>query len=88
MTFGLILVALAVLAGLAYAAIRAHDEEYLLVLQVHGAGTFFFERLDNGHYDRIAEWQLPAAAFRYALRTRIVLRRPTLRTPSPVLARH
>ena len=87
LTFGLILVALVALGGLVGAAIHAHREEYLLVLHVHGAGTFLFERLDDGRYDRIAAWQLPAVALRYAARTPVTLRRPTLRTPSPVLVR-
>lgn len=87
LTFGIILVAVVALACLVVAAVRAHREEYLLVLQVHGAGTFLFERLDSGRYDRIAAWQLPAVAFRYAARTPISLRRPQLRTPSPALAR-
>jgi hypothetical protein len=87
LTFGIILVTVVALAGLAVAAVHAHREEYLLVLHVHGAGTFLFERLDSGRYDRIAAWQLPSVAFRYATRTPISLRRPQLRAPSPALAR-
>ena len=86
LTFGLILAALAVLAGLAFAAVHAQREEYLLVLRL-GDGTFLFERRDTGRYDRIAAWQLPAVVFRYAVRTRVTLRRPALRTPRPALAR-
>ena len=88
MTFALVfLAAMLAVAGLALAAVHAHREEYLLVLHVHGAGTFLFERLDSGRYDRIAAWQLPAAALRHAARTPVSLRHPALRTPSPALAR-
>jgi hypothetical protein len=86
LSFGLIFVAAIILAGLGVAGVRAHREEYLLVLNVHGAGIFLFERLDTGRYDRIAAWQLPAVAVRYAARTPVVVRRPSLRTPRPAPA--
>lgn len=86
LTFGLIFVAAIVLAGLGVAAVRAQRDEYLLVLHVHGAGVFLFERLDTGRYDRIAAWQLPAVAARYAARTPAIVRRPSLRAPRPAPA--
>ena len=83
LSFGLIFVAAIVLAGLGVAGVRAHREEYLLVLHVHGGGFFLFERLDTGRYDRIAAWQLPAVAARYAARTPVIVRRPSLRSARP-----
>jgi hypothetical protein len=87
LTFGLIIAALAALAGLALAAARAHRDEYLLVLRVHAGETFFFERQESGRYERIAPWKLPMAAARYVMRTPAP-RRPVLRArPAPALVR-
>ncbi len=87
LSFALILVAAAV-AALLVAGVRAHREEYLLVLSVHAGGTFFFERRDTGRYEPVAPRQLPAAAARFALR-HPTLHRPAhrVRRPAPALAR-
>ena len=85
LSFGLILIAAALLAALVVAGVRAHREEHLLVLTVHAGGTFFFERRDTGRYEPVAAWQLPAAALRFALR-HPTLRRPVHRAPRPAPA--
>jgi hypothetical protein len=81
LSFGLILLAVAVLSGLVLAAVRAERAEYLLVLYIEG--TFFlFERDAGGRYDRLSPWRLPMAALRYATGS-FAVRRPVLRTPRP-----
>ena len=88
LSFGLILIVAAVLAALVVAGVRAHREEYLLVLSVHAGGTFFFERRDTGRYEPLAAWKLPAAVARFALR-HPTLNRPVhrARRPAPALVR-
>ncbi len=85
LTFGLIIAAVATLAGLGLAAVRARRDEYLLVLRVHAGETFFFERQESGRYERIDSWKLPRAAARYAMRNRAP-RSPVLRAPRPAPA--
>lgn len=81
LSFGLILLAVAVVTGLVLAAVRAQRAEHLLVLPIGGT-YFLFERDGTGRYDRIAAWQLPLATARYATGS-LHLRRPALRAPRP-----
>ena len=63
------LVTAAVVFGVAWLGVRAHREEYLLVLRWPDAGAVWLERRDGERYAPVSAAALPLAALRYGLHT-------------------